>query len=71
MESGKAQRNTGLFFVIVSLILLGSALFSALLHIPNSRIIWLLGAAILSAGIYLAYSAPGVSFWSDRIATNV
>ena len=70
MESGKTQRNTGLFFVIVSLVLLGSALFSALLHIPNSRIIWLLGAAILSAGIYLAYSASGVSFWSEFIAVN-
>ena len=70
MESGKTQRNTGLFFVIVSLVILGSALFSALLHIPNNRIIWLLGATILSAGIYLAYSASGVSFWSEFIAVN-
>ena len=70
MESGKIQRNTGLFFVIVSLVLLGSALFSALLHIPNSRIIWMFGATILSAGIYLAYSASGVSFWSELIAAN-
>lgn len=70
MESGQLQRNAGLFFVIVALVLLGSALFSALLHIPNSRIIWMLGAAILSAGIYLAYSAPGVSFWSESISAN-
>ena len=70
LESGKNQRNTGLFFVIVSLVLLGSALFSALLHIPNSRIIWLLGATSISAGIYLAYSASGVSFWSEFVAVN-
>ena len=70
MESGKIQRNTGLFFVIVSFVILGSALFSALLHVPNNRIIWLLGAVILSAGIYLAYSASGVSFWSEFIAVN-
>ena len=70
MDRGQYQRNTGLFFVIVSLVLLGSALFSALLHVPNTRIIWLLGAAILSAGIYLAYSAPGVSFWSETMAVN-
>ena len=70
MESGKQQRNTGLFFVIVSLVILGSALFSALLHIPSNRVIWLLGATILSAGIYLAYSASGVSFWSEVIAVN-
>ena len=70
LEDGQAQRNTGLFFLIVSFVILGSALFSALLHIPNSRIIWLLGATILSAGIYLAYSASGVSFWSEFIAVN-
>ena len=70
LTEGQAQRNTGLFFVIVSLVLVGSALFSALLHIPNNRVIWLLGATIFSAGIYLAYSASGVSFWSEFIAFN-
>ena len=70
LKTGQIQRNTGLFFVIISFVLLGSALFSALLHIPNNQIIWLLGATILSAGIYLAYSAPGVSFWSEMIAVN-
>ena len=70
LDSGQTQRNIGLFFVIVSLVLLGPALFSALLHVPNTRIIWLLGATILSAGIYLAYSAPGVSFWNESRAAN-
>ena len=70
LDSGQTQRNTGLFFVIVSFALLGSALFSALLHVPNTRIIWLLGATIASAGIYLAYSAPGVSFWNESRAAN-
>ena len=70
MGRGQTQRNIGLVFVVISFVLLGSALFSALLHIPNNRIIWLLGATILSAGIYLAYSAPGVSFWSEMIAVN-
>ena len=70
LDSGQSQRNTGLFFVIISFVLLGSALFSALLHVPNTRIIWLLGAAILSAGIYLTYSAAGVSFWSEFRSVN-
>ena len=70
MSPGQTQRNVGLFFVVVSFVLLGSALFSALLHIPNNRIIWLLGATILSAGIYLVYSVPGVSLWSESIAGN-
>ena len=70
LTSGQTQRNTGLFLVIVSLVLLGSALFSALLHIPNNRIIWLLGGTIFSAGIYLVYSVPGISFWSEHTADN-
>lgn len=70
MDSGRTQRNTGLIFIIIALILLGSALFSELLHIQNNRIIWLLGATILSAGGYLAYGAPGVSFWSQFVAVN-
>ena len=70
MESGQIQRNIGLFFVIISFLLLGSALFSALLHIPSNRVLWLLGATILCAGIYLAYSAPGVSFWSEFVVVN-
>ena len=70
LESGLTQRNTGLFLVIVAFVLLGSALFSTLLHIANNRIIWLLGATIFSAGVNLAYSAPGVSFWSEYIAVN-
>ena len=70
LESGKVQRNIGLLFVIVSLVLLGSALFSTLLHLQKTRIIWLLGVTIFSAGMYLAYSAPGVSFWREFIAGN-
>ena len=70
LDSGQAQRNTGLFFMIVAFVLLGSALFSALLHIPNSQIIWLLGVTILSAGIFMIYSAPGVSFWNELRAMN-
>ena len=70
LNRGETQRNLGLFFVIISFVLLGSALLSTLLQIPNNRIIGLLGAAILSAGIYMAYSATGVSFWSNIVAFN-
>ncbi|MBQ1207179.1 MAG: histidine kinase [Lachnospiraceae bacterium] len=70
LAEGQMQRNIGLFFVVVALVLLGSALFSALIYIPNSRIIWLFGAVIISAGIYLVYSAAGVSFWSEDVAFN-
>ena len=45
-------------------------MFCTLLHIANSRIIWTIGAAILSAGGYWTYHAPDVSFWSDSVANN-
>ena len=70
LESGKTQRDIGLLFAIVSLIVLGTALFSTLIHIKNSKILWLFGIVILFAGTYLSYSADGVSFWSESVVSN-
>ena len=70
LDSGGVQRDIGLLFVIVSLMLLGIALFSTLIHVKNTKIIWILGLMILFAGIYFAYSADGISFWSESIVSN-
>ena len=70
MEKGEAQRNIGLLFMIASLLFLGTALFSTLIHTNNSKIIWVLGIIILFAGTYLSYSAEGVSFWSESVVSN-
>ena len=70
LESGEFQRNTGLFLIIVSLVLFGIALFSTLIHIKNSRLLWIFGMVIMFAGTYFAYSASGVSFWSDSVVSN-
>ena len=70
LESGKNQRDIGLLFAIISLVVLGTALFSTLIHIKNSKIIWLFGAVILFAGTYLSYSADGVSFWRESVVSN-
>ena len=70
LESGNTQRDIGLLFAIISLIVLGTALFSTLIHIKNSKIIWLFGIVILFAGTYLSYSADGVSFWSESVVSN-
>ena len=45
-------------------------MFSTLIHIRNSKIIWLFGIVILFAGTYLSYSADGVSFWSESVVSN-
>ena len=70
LESGATQRNTGLIFILVALAVLGIALFSTLIHIKNSKLLWLFGLMTLFAGIYFAYSARGVSFWSESIVSN-
>ncbi|MBO5931021.1 MAG: histidine kinase [Clostridia bacterium] len=70
LDSGATERNMGLFFVMVSAMLLGIALFSVLIRIKNAKIIWVLGSFILFAGIYFAYHADGVAFWSEFIVSN-
>ena len=70
LESGEFQRTAGLFFMIVALVLIGIALFSRLIHIKNSRLLWIFGMVILFAGIYITYNASGVSFWNDSIVSN-
>ena len=70
LESGETQRNAGLFFILVALAVLGIALFSTLIHIKNSKLLWLFGLMNLFAGIYFVYSARGISFWSASIVSN-
>ena len=70
LASGRLQRNMGLMFLFLSCVLLGTALFSLLLHIQNNKIIHLMSLAILFAGAYLVYSAPGASFWQESVAFN-
>jgi len=70
LDRGNTQRDIGLLFIIVSLIVLGTALFSTLIHIKNNKILWLFGIVILFAGSYLSYSAAGVSFWSESVVSN-
>ena len=70
LESGKTQRDIGLFFAIISLIVLGTALFSTLIHLKNSKILWLFGIVMMFAGTYLSYSADGVSFWNESVVSN-
>ena len=70
LESGETQRDVGVLLMIASLVFLGTALFSTLIHIKNSKIIWLFGGLVLFAGLYFAYSADGVSFWRESIISN-
>ena len=70
LSSGAVQRNTGIFFMIVSLAFFGIALFSTLIHIKNSKLLWLFGLVTVFAGTYFTYSADGVAFWNDSVVSN-
>ena len=70
MESGETQRNTGLFFILVALALIGIALFSTLIHLKHSKLLWFFGLVIFFAGTYFTYSVSGVSFWNTSIVSN-
>ena len=70
LASGKTQRNLGFFFIMASIMFLGTALFCSLIHVKKSKTIWLLGLIILFAGLYITYNSFGISFWSDSVVTN-
>ena len=70
LDSGATERNAGIMIVMASVMILGIALFSSLIHVKNSKFIWLLGGLVLFAGIYFSYNAAGVDFWSDSIVFN-
>ena len=70
LESGKAQRIVGLFFMIASVMFLGTALFASLIRAKSNKIIWLLGLIILFAGVYILYSSKGINYWSSKIIFN-
>ena len=70
LSHGAPQRNTGLLFVLISLALLGIALFSSLIHLKNADILWLFSLVFLFAGAYFVFSADGISFWQEFVVTN-
>ena len=70
LNSGEPQRNIGLLFIIASIMFLGTALFSSLIHLKKSKYIWLFGLVSLFAGLYLTYSSTGISFWSESVVSN-
>ena len=69
-NSGETQRNAGTLLMLVSIVFLGIALFSSLIHIKSSKIIWLIGLVVLFAGLYFYYRANGIHFQSESTVSN-
>ena len=70
LNSGEAQRTVGLLLTIASVVFLGIALFSTLIHVKNSKLIWLIGLMVLFAGLYFSYRAEGIYFRSESNVSN-
>lgn len=67
---GNNERAVGFVIIILSFILYGIALFSTLIHIPYSKILWQTAAVMCFAGSYAVMSAPYISFWSNNTLFN-
>lgn len=65
LSKGEKQRNLGLCFVVISFVLVGTALFMVLIRMKKSDGVGVIGLTVLSAGTYFIYSSEGISFWSD------
>ena len=69
-EKGDTQRTVGTILILISIVFLGIALFSTLIHIKNSNLIWIVGLMILFAGLYFTYRAEGIHFHSESTVSN-
>ena len=69
-ESGETQRNVGIILMLVSIVFLGIALFSTLIHVKTSKLIWLVGLMVLFAGLYFSYRAEGIHFHYESTVSN-
>lgn len=68
--SGETLRNVGVIFMLVSIVFLGIALFSSLIHVKSSKLIWLVGLMVLFAGLYFSYRAEGIHFHYESTVSN-
>ena len=70
LKKGATQRNIGLLILITSLIILGIAAFSTIIHVKKYKEMWLIGLMSLFAGGYLLFDAFAVSIWNTSYITN-
>ena len=70
LEKGEQERTVGLVIAISSVIVLGIAAFSTIIHIKYSKEIWLIGLVTFFAGGYFLFDAFAVSMWSSPNIVN-
>ena len=70
LNRGSAHRILGIALILFAFMILGTAIFSMLIHIKGSKNLWLVGLGVFSAGVYFLFKAHGVMFFSEIIKFN-
>ena len=70
LNRGSAHRIWGFALILFAFMILGTAIFSMLIHVKGNGNLWLVGLGIFSAGIYFMFKAHGVMFFSEIIKFN-
>ena len=65
LEQGEFERTIGSLIFIISVFILGIAVFSSIIHIPYSKLMWLIGLMSFFAGGYFMFHAFAVSIWNE------
>ncbi len=70
LNRGSTHRILGIALILFAFMLLGTAIFSMLIHIKGSSNLWVVGFCVFCAGIYFLFKAHGVMFFSEIIKFN-
>ena len=70
LNRGSSHRILGIALILFAFMMLGTAIFSMLIHSKGSKNLWLVGFGVFSAGIYFLFKAHGVVFFSEIVKFN-
>jgi len=70
LNKGSAHRVFGIALILFAFMIMGTAIFSMLIHMKGNGKLWLIGIAIFCSGIYFLFKAHGVIFFSEIIKFN-
>ncbi len=70
LNRGSAHRIWGIVLILFAFMILGTAIFSVLIHLKGSLNLWLIGLCVFFAGIYFVFKAHGVIYFSEIIKFN-
>ena len=70
LEKGESERTVGSLILIVSVVILGIAVFSSIIHLKYVHELWLMGLMSSFAGGYFLFDAFAVSIWNEPYILN-